>query len=118
VDEACTGVREESMRFLAHDVFFTLKDRSPEAVDALVTACRRYLSGHEGVVYFSAGALAEELDRPVNDRAFDVALHVYLASLEAHDAYQAHPRHKTFIGEMSSNWATVRVFDSWVEGGP
>jgi Stress responsive A/B Barrel Domain len=106
------------MRFLAHDVFFTLKDRSPESRQALVAACHEYLSGHPGTVFFSAGLPAEEFDRPVNDRGFDVALHVYLASTEAHDAYQEHPRHKTFIEKMSGNWATVRVFDSWADGGP
>ena len=105
------------MAILAHDVFFTLKDRSPEARRALVAACEKYLSGHDGTVFFSAGIVAEELDRPVNDRGFDVALHVYLESRKAHDDYQEHPRHKAFIAEMSANWAAVRVFDSWVEGG-
>jgi Stress responsive A/B Barrel Domain len=105
------------MAVLAHDVFFTLKDRSPEARRALVAACEKYLSGHEGTVFFSAGTAAEEFDRPVNDRGFDVALHVHLRDKRAHDAYQEHPRHKAFIEEMSPNWATVRVFDSWVEVG-
>jgi hypothetical protein len=103
------------MAILAHDVFFTLKDRSPEARAALVAACQKYLAGHPGTVFFAAGTPAEEFDRPVNDRGFDVALHVYLESKEAHDAYQTHPRHKTFIAEVSANWQTVRVFDSWVE---
>ena len=106
------------MPILAHDVFFTLKDRSSEARAALVAACRKYLSGHSGTVFFAVGAPAEEFDRPVNDRGFDVSLHVYLESKDAHDAYQTHPRHKTFIEEMSANWQTVRVFDSWVETAP
>jgi Stress responsive A/B Barrel Domain len=106
------------MAVLAHDVFFTLKDRSAEARLALVAACEKYLSGHEGTVFFSAGVAAAEFDRPVNDRGFDVALHVYLEGKKAHDDYQGHPRHKTFIAEMSPNWATVRVFDSWVDVAP
>jgi len=102
-------------RILAHDVYFTLKDAAPEAREKLVAACRRFLSGHEGAVSFAAGARAEELARPVNDRAFDVSLHVQFESLAAHDAYQDHPRHHSFIAEMSANWQAVRVFDSWVE---
>jgi hypothetical protein len=59
--------------------------------------------------------LAAELDRPVNDRDFDVALHVYFKDRASHDKYQEHPRHKQFIEEQQGNWKKVRVFDSWVE---
>lgn len=100
---------------LAHDVYFTLHDDSPEARQRLVTACRAYLSGHPGTVFFSVGSPASEFDRAVNDRGFHVALHVYLEDKAAHDAYQAHPRHVRFIEESSPNWKAVRVFDSWVE---
>jgi hypothetical protein len=105
----------EAGRSLAHDVYFTLRDASPEAKQKLVDACRLYLAGHEGTVFFAAGARAEEMTREVNDRGFDVGLHVYFRDKAAHDAYQDHPRHQQFIAEMSANWKTVRVFDSWVE---
>ena len=105
----------ETGRSLAHDVYFTLRDASPEAKQKLVDACRLYLTGHEGTVFFAAGVRAEEMTREVNDRGFDVGLHVYFRDKAAHDAYQDHPRHQQFIAEMSANWKTVRVFDSWVE---
>jgi len=99
---------------LAHDVYFALRDASPEARQKLVEACRRYLAGHEGEVSFAAGVRADEMARDVNDRGFDVSLHVSFRDKAAHDAYQEHPRHAQFIAEMSGNWKTVRVFDSWV----
>jgi hypothetical protein len=105
----------ETGRSLAHDVYFTLRDASPEAKQKLVEACRLYLTGHEGTVFFAAGVRAEEMTREVNDRGFDVGLHVYFRDKAAHDAYQDHPRHQQFIAEMNANWKTVRVFDSWVE---
>jgi hypothetical protein len=105
--------RAESV--LAHDVFFKLNDASPEARAKLVAACQKYLTGYEGTVYFAVGTLAGELDRPVNDRDYDVALHVYFKDKAAHDRYQEHPRHKQFIEEQQGNWKKVRVFDSWVE---
>jgi hypothetical protein len=105
----------EASRALAHDVYFTLRDASPEAKQKLVDACRLYLTGHEGTVFFAAGVRAEEMAREVNDRGFDVGLHVYFRDKAAHDAYQDHPRHQRFIAEMSANWKAVRVFDSWVE---
>jgi len=100
---------------LAHDVYFTLKDASPGAKQALVAACRKYLSGHEGAVFFAVGTRAEEMKRDVNDQAFDVSLHVHFRDKAAHDAYQEHSRHRQFIAENEANWKTVRVFDSWVE---
>lgn len=105
----------EPARALAHDVYFTLRDASPEAKQKLVDACRLYLTGHEGTVFFAAGTRAGEMTREVNDQGYDVSLHVYFRDKTAHDAYQEHPRHKKFIAEMNANWKTVRVFDSWVE---
>ena len=99
---------------LAHMVFFTLKDKSPQAKQQLVDACVKYLCGHEGTLYFSAGARVEELDRQVNDKEFDVALHLVFKNKAAHDKYQTHPRHLKFIEENKHNWAKVRVFDSYV----
>ena len=99
---------------LAHDVYFTLNDASPEARKELVDACEKYLNGHAGAVFFAAGTRATEMGRDVNDTGFDVSLHVYFRD-GAHEAYQKNPRHLEFIEKMKANWKTVRVFDSWVK---
>src|SRR5579884_989501 len=72
---------------LAHDVFFTLKDRTPEAKQKLVDSCKKYLTGHPGCEAFSAGVVAEDLTGPLNDREFDVALHILFKDKAAHDQY-------------------------------
>jgi hypothetical protein len=100
---------------VVHNVFFALHDNSPQARAKLVDACREYLAGHPGTVYFGAGVLCESLARPVNDREFDVALHVMFRSMADHDAYQRHPRHQKFIEENKPTWKKVRVFDSEVD---
>ncbi|MEX0978463.1 MAG: Dabb family protein [Pirellulales bacterium] len=97
---------------LAHIVYFTLKDRSPDGVERQLDACRKYLTGHDGVVYFSVGTLSPDLAREVNDREFDVGLHVVFRDRAAHDVYQSHPRHVQFIDENKAHWAKVRVFDA------
>jgi hypothetical protein len=99
---------------LAHMVYFKLKDSSPAAKEKLVEACRKYLSGHAGTVAFAAGVLAEDLNREVNDRDFDVSLHVVFENKAAHDKYQTQPRHLKFIEENKENWDKVRVFDSYL----
>ena len=98
---------------LAHMVYFTLKDKSPEARDRLVASCHEHLTGHPGTVFFAAGTLVEDLTREVNDREFDVALHVVFSSRAAHDQYQQADRHLKFIAENKESWARVRVFDSY-----
>src|SRR5690606_32973011 len=100
---------------LAHIVYFKLKDSSPASREKLVAACQKYLSGHEGTVYFSVGVLAEEFQRDVNDRDFDVALNLVFENKAAHDKYQEHPRHTKFIEENRDTWAKVRVFDSYIK---
>jgi heme-degrading monooxygenase HmoA len=100
---------------LGHMVYFTLKERTPEAIDKLVEDCRTYLTGHPGLVFFAAGTLVPDLTRPVNQTDFDVALHTVFESREAHDAYQTAPRHLEFIERNKASWERVRVFDAYVE---
>ena len=101
---------------LAHNVFFALNDNSDAAKEALTTSCKKYLKDHPGIVFFACGTIQPELQRPVNDRAFDVSLHVVFDSLAAHDAYQDAPLHLQFVAENKPSWKQVRVFDSNVSG--
>ena len=103
---------------LAHNVYFSLKDNSSSAKEKLLTACKKYLTGHQGTVFFACGMLAQEMRREVNDRDFEVALHVIFQDQAAHDKYQAASRHQQFIAENKENWKKVRVFDSTVEQSP
>jgi hypothetical protein len=107
--------QEKSGPLLSHDVYFSLKDNSPAAKKKLVAACKKYLSGHDGEVFFAAGVLVESLKRKVNDLEFDVALHIVFKDLAAQEKYQVAKRHQQFIDENKQNWKKVRVFDSFVE---
>jgi hypothetical protein len=100
---------------LAHNVYFTLKDRSEASVEKLLAACKKYLVDHPGVLFFGCGQREPGLSRPVNDQEFDVSLHIVFETKAAHDAYQDAPLHHTFVAECRDNWAKVRVFDSAVE---
>lgn len=97
---------------LAHHVFFTLHDKGEAAADGLIAACKRYLDGHDGVVYFAVGRRNPDLAREVNDTEFDVSLHVVFQDRAAHDAYQVAPRHLQFIEEQRASWVQARIFDS------
>jgi Stress responsive A/B Barrel Domain len=97
---------------VAHTVYFSLHDTSPPARARLIAAAQELLSGHDGVLHFSVGTLAEGLSRPVNVRDFEVSLHFIFEHMAAHDLYQTHPRHLRFMAENRANWKAVRVFDS------
>jgi hypothetical protein len=107
-----TEADETKGPMIIHDVYFSLKDNSPKAKDKLVAACKKYLTDHPGTLFFAAGTLAEDFKRDVNDRDFDVALHIVFQDRKAHDKYQEAERHQKFIDENKDNWKKVRVFDS------
>ena len=102
---------------IAHNVCFTLHDRSEEARHKLVHECRIYLTAHAGLVSFAVGVMDPSFDRDVNDRNYDVSLHMIFGSRADHDMYQDAPRHVKFVEANKATWATVRVFDSEVEVG-
>ena len=97
-----------------HNVYFTLKNPSPEAAQSLVDDCKTYLTVQAGIVSFHCGTLEPDLDRPVNDRDFDVSLHLLFETRADHDAYQIDAQHDVFIQRNKDTWAKVRVFDSVV----
>jgi hypothetical protein len=108
---------EKAESQLAHMVFFTLKDHSADAREKFVASCQKYLTNHDGVVSFSLGTIAEDVDEPgVSVRDFDVALHVVFASKAAEQSYLEHARHKQFVAENKDSFAKVRVFDSYLVG--
>jgi hypothetical protein len=99
---------------LAHNVFFKLNDPTDANVATLVAACRKYLNVQSGIVFFAAGPLCKELNRPVNDQDWHVGLHLVFDSKASHDNYQDDPMHVRFVDENKPTWAGVRVFDSYV----
>ena len=86
-----SSAEDKPQALVAHNVYFTLHDGSAEAVQKMVAACHKYLAGHEGTVFYAAGPLAADFDRPVNDRDFHVGLHVVFKDKAAHDKTRTLP---------------------------
>lgn len=97
---------------MTHCVFFSLKDNSAENCQALVDDCYRLLTRPDGLISLHAGVRDPEMERPVNDQTFDVALITVFESRAAHDAYQTHPDHLEFLSSNKESWSAVRVFDA------
>jgi len=103
----------EANRALAHLVFFTLKEPSPERREALIASCQKYLTDHPGALHFSVGPRVEAYDRPINDTDFDVALVMLFASEADQERYQESDRHRQFLDDQLPHCSQVRVFDSY-----
>jgi hypothetical protein len=106
------AVAMSSSKKIAHMVYFTLEDNSPEQIQHMLDEMKKYLDDHPGLEYFGCGTLVPDLSRPVNDKGFDVSLHTVFVDRAAHDAYQVAPRHLEFIERNKPSWKQVRVFDS------
>src|SRR5262245_46373377 len=104
--------KEDDGPMIVHNVFFTLKESNDANRKKLTAACKKYLTKHEGEVYFAAGPIAEEFKRELNDKDFGVCLVIVFKNKAAHDKYQDHKRHLDFIAENKDMWKKVRVFDS------
>lgn len=99
---------------LAHVVVVELKEHTDAARDEFVKSCHKYLSGHEGTLYYAVGKFADDVVEPVSDRAFDVVIHLVFENKAAEQKYLKDPRHVKFVEENASKFAKVRVFDSYV----
>ncbi len=102
---------------VGHMVFFKLKESTPAGRAKLAESCRKYLRDLPGVLHFSVGVLPAKANEPnVNDRDFDVSLHLVFANMDALTAYVKHPQHTQFVDENKAAWAGARVFDSDIVG--
>jgi hypothetical protein len=109
------SAEKESSPRLAHMVFFTLKENSAASRERFVASCHKHLSGHDGVVFFAVGTIAEDVVEPeVSVRDFDVSLHLVFDSKDAEAKYLKDPRHVKFVEENKALFGKVRVFDSYV----
>ena len=106
---------DKKQPMLVHNVYFRLKEGTAENTQKLIDACFKYLKDHPGVVFFGAGPLVPDLDRPVNVRDFHVGLNVVFNSKHDHDTYQTAPAHLKFIEENKPTWDNVRVFDTYTK---
>jgi len=100
---------------IAHNVYFTLNDSGPAAVQGMIEDCHRYLARLPGIVFYAAGTCSD-VARSSSVRDYDVALHVIFQDRAALDAYAIAPKHVAFMDKHGANWKDVRVFDSCVCG--
>ena len=97
---------------LVHTVFFWLRKNldGPE-----ITEFRMGLESLKTIEHAEAayvGDPAHTAERPVLDTSYDFCLTVLLKDVAAHDMYQAHETHQTFLANHKDKWKKVKVYDA------
>ena len=94
-----------------HHVFFWLKENLAAEETALFEKMVLTLLDIEHVQTGDVGKPAST-SRPIIERSYSYSLLLVFADERAHDAYQPHPVHKTFIESCAHLWERVVIYDS------
>ena len=97
---------------ISHQVYFWLKNpESSSDLDKLIAGLKT-LASVEQVRGIHIGTPAPTDPRPVIDSSYQAALLLFFDNSADQDAYQIHPIHKKFVGDCSSLWSKVVVYDA------
>jgi hypothetical protein len=94
-----------------HTVFFWLKEKDNAEARAALHAGLQELAKISDVHTGYIGAPADTR-RPVIDHTYDFSITFVFIDKAAHDMYQVHPDHMTFIDTCASLWDRVQVYDA------
>ncbi|RBL93564.1 Dabb family protein [Chitinophaga flava] len=97
---------------LVHVVNFYLKPGLSEEDRRHFEAGLSSLHTIDEIKIFNVGKPAPIDDRPTIDKSYDYCLLCVFEDIEAHDVYQTHPVHLSFIEKCKQYWARTVVFDS------
>ena len=105
-----TKKKESNSNFI-HMVFFWLKDTSHKKIDFFKNRTVSFLDQIETIDNYHVGIPAST-DRPIIERSYTIALVVGFKDKKAHDIYQDHEAHKSFINDCQHLWTCVKIFDT------
>jgi hypothetical protein len=106
---------DDAGRMVAHNVFVSLKDKSPDSVKRMLEATKKHFTGFPGVIFFAVGTRSRDGDGPAVDRDFDLSLHIIFRDRETHQRYMDSERRREFSLANRAHLGKVRLFVSEVE---
>jgi Stress responsive A/B Barrel Domain len=83
----------------SHVVIFYTDPAIPTASADLLAGMEKYLRPIPGWLHFHCGSMVGS-PRPVVDQSYQVALNIVFPDKAAEDAYQVHPLHLEFVGQV------------------
>jgi hypothetical protein len=107
-----TPIMEQEEKYLAHQVYFWLKNPgSTEDRTQLINGIRT-LKKIETVRKLTIGVVAATEKRPVIDDTWSVSELALFSDIAGEAAYQVHPIHLDFVKNYSHLWSKVVIYDS------
>jgi hypothetical protein len=98
---------------LVHTVIFWLRsDLAPAQREAFRQNGLESLRAIPTVASLHVGTPAAIPPRPVVDATYTFAVTILFADIAAHDAYQVHPLHRTFVENFKASWERVQIYDA------
>ncbi|MDA9101097.1 Dabb family protein [Omnitrophica bacterium] len=95
---------------LTHSVYFWLKkELTPDQIKSFEKGLRT-ISEIDVVKKIEIGKPAPTV-RPAVDRTYDYGIVISLSDMDAHQKYQDHPLHKSFLENHRSKWNKVVIYD-------
>ena len=111
-NEDCRTGGPELANGMDHHVYFWLKEEKNNAEDRGEFEKGLAALFEIGGIISGRWAIPAKVEqRPVVDQSWDYALTIQFETVEAHDVYQNHPDHQSFIGKFKDWWAQVQVKD-------
>jgi hypothetical protein len=97
---------------LVHSVIFWAKSDLTHEQRATFRVGLETLRKIPSITAIYIGAPAAVTPRPVVDRSYTYGLTIVFKDVAAHNAYQVHPIHQTFVSECKQYWEKVQIYDT------
>ncbi|MEJ7693997.1 Dabb family protein [Daejeonella sp.] len=107
-----TPIMEKKGKYLAHQVYFWLKNPGSTEDRAQLIAGIKTLRKIETVRKLTVGVVAATEKREVIDDTWGVSELALFSDVAGEAAYQVHPIHEDFIKNYSHLWSKVVIYDS------
>lgn len=103
---------------LMHSTYFSLgANNTPDVLNAYMAEALQYLSTAQGLLCFWIGRRAQDMTRPQNDLAYDLAMHQLFQNESYFDKYNdGTPAHEQFVTDVN-RWVpstSRRVMDTYL----
>ena len=103
---------------ITHDVYFQLKDRSEESVEAFAKETVALMEKSRGLATWQVTVRDPEAGANNSDKDYDVQARMLFRNVAALKEYIPADYHQNWVGEQKDKWESVRVFDSKVFARP
>ena len=96
-----------------HNVYFWLKsDTTDSQIADFESGLKKMVTSIPQIKQSFVGSPAKTPVRPVSENSFSYSISLLFDDVDAHNEYQVHANHDSFVADYSALWQKVMVIDS------